>query len=286
MVSDLSQLFKNELANTLEQLLGKKSQVKDVKKLENAFESEKFIECDVKIEFKNIKGNFIFLIPTKSAVNFEYLMLGGMGDIKEDIDDETTDAINEIVSNICGAFSTSVNAQGLADVNGVKTEVKSVNIIEKAKIKTGDMFKFDLLLDSEENPVVLYFGKAIEPFFSSITGYKEVTKQVATENNLPAQSSNKSIQGVANPSKNLELLYHVKLKLSVRLGSKIVLLKDILRWDVGEIIELEQMVNEPLEILINGVKIGEGEAVIVEGKFGIKIRRIINEDLQLDKIGL
>ena len=31
--------------------------------------------------------------------------------------------------------------------------------------------------------------------------------------------------------------------------------------DVGEIIELEQMVNEPLEILINGVKIGEGEAV-------------------------
>jgi flagellar motor switch protein FliN/FliY len=87
-------------------------------------------------------------------------------------------------------------------------------------------------------------------------------------------------------SKNLELLYNVKLKLSVRLGTKIVLLKDILRWDVGEIIELEQMVNEPLEILINGVKIGEGEAVIVEGKFGLKIKRIINEDFQIDKIGL
>jgi hypothetical protein len=57
-------------------------------------------------------------------------------------------------------------------------------------------------------------------------------------------------------------------------------------WDVGEIIELEQMVNEPLEILINGVKIGEGEAVIVEGKFGLKIKKIINEDLKLDKIGL
>jgi len=74
--------------------------------------------------------------------------------------------------------------------------------------------------------------------------------------------------------KNLELLYNVKLKLSVRLGTKVVLLKDILRWDVGEIIELEQMVNEPLEILVNGVKIGEGEAVIVEGKFGLKIKKI------------
>ncbi|OCL82938.1 FliM/FliN family flagellar motor switch protein [Arcobacter porcinus] len=286
MVSDLSQLFKNELANTLEQLLGKKSQVKEIKKLENSFESEKFIECDVKIEFKDIKSSFIFFIPTKSAVNFEYLMLGGMGDIKEDIDDETTDAINEIISNICGAFSTSVNAQGLADVSGVKTEVKSVNIIDKSKLKTGDIFRFDILLDSEVNPVVLYFDKVITPFFSSITGYKEAIKATTNEVALPLQTSNKSIVGVANPSKNLELLYHVKLKLSVRLGSKIVLLKDILRWDVGEIIELEQMVNEPLEILINGVKIGEGEAVIVEGKFGIKIRRIINEDLQLDKIGL
>ena len=81
-------------------------------------------------------------------------------------------------------------------------------------------------------------------------------------------------------------MYNARLTLSVRLGTKIVLLKDILRWDVGEIIELEQMVNEPLEILINGVKIGEGEAVIVEGKFGLKIKKIINEDFKIDKIGL
>ena len=63
-------------------------------------------------------------------------------------------------------------------------------------------------------------------------------------------------------------------------------MKDILRWDVGEIIELEQMVNEPLEILVNGVKIGEGEAVIVEGKFGLKIKKIGNEDFRLNQIGL
>ena len=86
--------------------------------------------------------------------------------------------------------------------------------------------------------------------------------------------------------KNLELLYDVKLKLSVRLGTKIVLLKDILKWDVGEIIELEQMVNEPLEILVNGIKIGEGEAVIVEGKFGLKIKNIGNDSSRLSKIGL
>ena len=76
------------------------------------------------------------------------------------------------------------------------------------------------------------------------------------------------------------------MKLSVRLGTKVVLLKDILRWDVGEIIELEQMVNEPLEVLVNGVKIGVGEAVIVEGKFGLKIKKIGNEEFRLNHIGL
>ena len=46
------------------------------------------------------------------------------------------------------------------------------------------------------------------------------------------------------------------------------------------------MVNEPLEVLVNGVKIGEGEAVIVEGKFGLKIKKIGNEELRLNQIGL
>lgn len=40
------------------------------------------------------------------------------------------------------------------------------------------------------------------------------------------------------------------------------------------------MVNEPLEILVNGIKIGEGEAVIVEGKFGLKVKKILVQVLQ------
>ena len=46
------------------------------------------------------------------------------------------------------------------------------------------------------------------------------------------------------------------------------------------------MVNEPLEVLVNGVKIGVGEAVIVDGKFGLKIKKIGNEEFRLNHIGL
>ena len=288
MASDLSNVFKNELSNTLEQLLGKKAKISETKKLDDIFESSSFIEADVKFDIKGLTSAIVFYIPTISATKFEYLMLGGMGDLKEDIDDETTDAVNEIVSNICGSFCTASNAQGMPDIVGMKSEIKGTKKVEKSALSGKEIYLFNISLEEDATPILISFEKTFSPFFSLITGVNEEKPIVAAPvvNPISAPVSNPAIVGVPNPSKNLELLYNVRLKLSVRLGTKIVLLKDILRWDVGEIIELEQMVNEPLEILINGVKIGEGEAVIVEGKFGLKIKKIINEDLKLDKIGL
>lgn len=288
MASDLSNVFKNELSNTLEQLLGKKAKISETKKLDDIFESLSFIEADVKFDIKGLSSAIVFYIPTISATKFEYLMLGGMGDLKEDIDDETTDAVNEIVSNICGSFCTASNAQGMPDIVGMKSEIKGTKKVEKSALSGKEIYLFNISLEEDATPILISFEKTFSPFFSLITGVNDEKPVVSTPPTpaTPAITQTQSIVGVPNPSKNLELLYNVRLKLSVRLGTKIVLLKDILRWDVGEIIELEQMVNEPLEILINGVKIGEGEAVIVEGKFGLKIKKIINEDLKLDKIGL
>ena len=288
MASDLSNVFKNELSNTLEQLLGKKAKISETKKLDESFDSPAFIEADVKFDIKGLTSGIVFYIPTVSATKFEYLMLGGMGDLKADIDDETTDAVNEIVSNICGSFCTASNAQGMPDIVGMKSEIKGTKKVEKSALSGKEIYLFNISLEEDATPILISFEKTFSPFFSLITGVNDEKPVVSTPTApvAPTITQTQSIVGVPNPSKNLELLYNVRLKLSVRLGTKIVLLKDILRWDVGEIIELEQMVNEPLEILINGVKIGEGEAVIVEGKFGLKIKKIINEDLKLDKIGL
>lgn len=289
MASDLSNILKSELANTLEQLLSKKTKVDSVEKFKNDTNLTQLIECNVKLDMKGLSSRIHFYIPAVSATKFEYLMLGGMGELKETIDDETTDAINEIVSNICGSFSTLVNAQGLSDVGSIKSEIKSTIKVENSVLSAkDDAYEFTISLDEEKYRLIVIFDKLLLPYFSAITGiYQEEPKVQVTPSAPVSNNTGSSNNSSVTPtSKNLELLYNVKLKLSVRLGTKIVLLKDILRWDVGEIIELEQMVNEPLEILINGVKIGEGEAVIVEGKFGLKIKRIINEDFQIDKIGL
>ena len=290
MASDLSNIFKEELSNTLEQLLSKSSQVEAITPLvSESFDSTQLVECSVKFDFKGVSSNIVFYVPTVTATKFEYLMLGGMGDLKEHIDDEITDAVNEIISNISGSFCTSVNAQGLADIGSIKSEVKSSIIVEGSVLaKKTNIYEMSLSLENEKLAIIISFDGIILPFFSSITG---VTSDVSEIKNdiIPVPGNinhiGQNTASVAVP-KNLELLYNIKLKLSVRLGTKVVLLKDILRWDVGEIIELEQMVNEPLEVLVNGIQIGVGEAVIVEGKFGLKIKKIGNEDFRLNQIGL
>lgn len=290
MASDLSNIFKDELANTLEQLLSNSSQVETVNPLsiEN-YESSQFIEAQVKFDFKAISSTCFFYVPTVSATKFEYLMLGGMGDLKEHIDDEITDAVNEIISNICGSFCTAVNAQGFGDVESIKAEVVGSKIVELDVLEAKqNSHEFIVSLGDEKLPIIVSFDEIILPFFSTIVGDTAPVQDQAPQSAPQAtpQPTSSSMDNSFKAPKNLELLYDVKLKLSVRLGTKIVLLKDILKWDVGEIIELEQMVNEPLEVLVNGVKIGEGEAVIVEGKFGLKIKKIGNEDLRLSHIGM
>jgi flagellar motor switch protein FliN/FliY len=295
LASDLSNIIKDELSNTLEQLLSKKSSIQSTQKADvNEFNSSQSIEVNVKFEFKNLSSQWKFILPTKTAASFEYFMLGGMGDLKEHIDDEVADAVNEIVSNICGSIATASNAQGFEDLGSVKFEALGNEIIPGEQLNDiKNIYTFLVDMDDETVPVLIAFDDLILPYVYDISGV-EASASTASSSGASAsgkQASSKQSKASGGYAENeqvssllsllgedsinnLKLLFDIKLKLSVRLGSKTFLLKDILRWDIGEIIELEQMVNEPLEILVNGIKIGEGEAVIVEGKFGLKVKRI------------
>lgn len=301
MASDLSSFLKDELANTLEQLLSKSTTVDSVSELDlGNLDDSQCIEVSVKFDFSSISSTWKFYIPSLTATKFEYFMLGGMGDLKEHIDDEIADAVNEIISNVCGSLCTSVNAQGFADVSSIKSEVLESSIKTCGVIEGDNIYNLDLALDGEKLPIYLQVDEIILPYLAAITGYDEIQSGVESTPIPRSSVSSPSTQPIpAGPNvsslssllseesaENLQLLFNIKLKLSVRLGTKNFLLKDILRWDIGEIIELEQMVNEPLDILVNGVKIGEGEAVIVEGRFGLKIKNIGDSSVKLSQIGM
>jgi len=279
LASDISGIIKSELSTTLESLLSVSSSVEDVTSVtEDEFSDHKCLKVEATFDFGGKSSQWAFLIPTEAATKFEYLMLGGVTDLKSEIDDEINDAVKEIVSTISGSIVTSVNAQGFDDINGLKFtlgESAIINCSDEPNITKGYKIKFSL--NDESFDLVIIFDDTIESFVNGFSS-KEVASTTAApqdSTSVASASSNvlNSILGEESID-NLRLLFDIKMRLSVRLGTKTCLLRDVVNWDIGEIIELSQMTSEPLDILVNGVAIGKGEAIIVDGKFGIKIKTI------------
>jgi flagellar motor switch protein FliN len=76
----------------------------------------------------------------------------------------------------------------------------------------------------------------------------------------------------------LSTVLGVKVKLSVRLGSCEMPMKNVLELAPGMVIQLDQRVNEPVSLFINDKLIARGEVVVVEENFGIKVTQLVGEE--------
>jgi flagellar motor switch protein FliN/FliY len=274
LASDISNIIKSEIASNLESLLSVPAVVEDVVLLSSNQTSEsKCIKVTSDFEFSGKNSSWNYYIPTATGTKFEYLMLGKSTDLKDEIDDDVVDTVKEVVSTLSGSITTSVNAQGFDDVSGMKHTIGDSEVIEcSVANETADVYKFSLKLEDEDVELFIGFDSAILSNLSVITG-KAPEDENANTGLAQSGSIISSLLGEESAD-NLKLLFDIKMRLSVRLGSKVCLLRDVISWDIGEIIELTQMISEPLDILVNGVVIGKGDPIIVEGKFGVKIKYI------------
>ncbi|MEC7181818.1 MAG: flagellar motor switch protein FliN [Bdellovibrionota bacterium] len=83
---------------------------------------------------------------------------------------------------------------------------------------------------------------------------------------------------------NLDFILDIPLKVTVELGRATVLIKDILQLGQGSVLELNKLAGEPLEILVNGKLVAKGEVVVVNEKFGVRIKEIISPIERIETI--
>uniref|UniRef100_A0A7C5V1U6 Flagellar motor switch phosphatase FliY n=1 Tax=Caldicellulosiruptor owensensis TaxID=55205 RepID=A0A7C5V1U6_9FIRM len=80
---------------------------------------------------------------------------------------------------------------------------------------------------------------------------------------------------------NIELILDVPLEITVELGRTHKLVREILEFSTGSIIELEKLAGEPVDILVNGKVIAKGEVVVIDENFGVRITDIVNPSNRL-----
>ncbi|RIV29375.1 flagellar motor switch phosphatase FliY [Alicyclobacillaceae bacterium I2511] len=77
-------------------------------------------------------------------------------------------------------------------------------------------------------------------------------------------------------ARNLQLLYDVRLNVTVELGHTQRTIREVLEMVPGSVIELDKLAGEPVDILVNGRAIAVGEVVVVDENFGVRVTNILS----------
>ncbi|MDP2828827.1 MAG: flagellar motor switch protein FliN [Sulfuricellaceae bacterium] len=87
--------------------------------------------------------------------------------------------------------------------------------------------------------------------------------------------------GVVN---NLEMILDIPVSLTVELGRTKIAIRSLLQLAQGSVVELDGLAGEPMNVLVNGCLIAQGEVVVVNDKFGIRLTDIISPSERIRKL--
>lgn len=100
-----------------------------------------------------------------------------------------------------------------------------------------------------------------------------------------SQSVFKPLAGATSGSGNdIDLIMDVPVQLTVELGRTRLTIKNLLQLGQGSVVELDGLAGEPMDIFVNGYLIAQGEVVVVEDKYGIRLTDIITPSERINRL--
>lgn len=81
--------------------------------------------------------------------------------------------------------------------------------------------------------------------------------------------------GAADAKNDIDLILNIPVQLTVELGRTKITIKNLLQLAQGSVVELDGLAGEPMDVLVNGCLIAQGEVVVVNDKFGIRLTDIV-----------
>lgn len=90
--------------------------------------------------------------------------------------------------------------------------------------------------------------------------------------------------GIGSGPRDLEMIMDIPVKLTVELGRTRITIKQLLELAQGSVIELDGLAGEPMDILINGYLLAQGEVVVVDDRYGIRITEIVTPSERVQKL--
>jgi flagellar motor switch protein FliN/FliY len=212
-----------------------------------------------------LQGNSAFLIPHPDALLLAQKFLQETVEPGAELNGARNEALQELLRQVAGLAATVLKSEfGEVTLQVCSMDVPSwdgVNVslhaAEAACAATLD-FRADAML--------------LASLSSSVAAHP------------PTEAPPKEQRPSAGADSNLDLLLDVNLALTLRFGQRVLTLREIVDLSSGSVIELDQQVQEPADLLLGDKLIARGEVVIVDGNYGIRITEVADARHRLESV--
>jgi flagellar motor switch protein FliN len=138
---------------------------------------------------------------------------------------------------------------------------------------------------TNEQRLAAEWASAVEPNAGACGDVASELAQPA-ESVAPATFANFTSSGAATggAGNDINMILDIPVQLTVELGRTRIPIKHILQLAQGSVVELDALAGEPMDVLVNGYLIAQGEVVVVNDKFGIRLTDIVTPSERLRRL--
>jgi len=265
----------------------------DVESAEKETTPEKPLACMVITASKALQGDMAILAPEAAALALAQILVSEQLNGAVPFDTDRRDAFEELIRQVLGQVATHLKqaAGGEVEVKQTGSEIP----------KWPDPIRLGIRITAEKlSPIslILMISQELAKNLAPTPPAKEPAPKAAAASAAssaglsPAPSAEPATAGGETQSglsesrtTNLELLLDVRLDATIRFGQKQMLLREILELHPGTAVALDREVHEPVELLVGGRVIAQGDVVIIDGNYGVRITEILSPQQRIASLG-
>jgi flagellar motor switch protein FliN/FliY len=136
------------------------------------------------------------------------------------------------------------------------------------------------MTDEKENPTPEHDEAEAAAAEAEHETHDEAAVQATEEVEPSLEDFKPTMPGNINP----EVLQNIVVNLSIEVGRAQIKIKDLMRLTQGSVVELDRIAGEPLDLLVNNSVVAQGEIVLVNDRYGVRLTRVVPSSERLKLI--
>jgi flagellar motor switch protein FliN/FliY len=213
---------------------------------------------------QHLSGEHGFVLSKGHAVRLAQLLLTEPQDANATLSDDHRDALGELFRQFAGGAAVAVKGLVGGEVSFKWSAMERLQ--GEPAVRVGIQWSSAKL---EPFTIIVEISPTLAKAFNTVSQPTAPTLVLPEPNGPPAPPA---------PARDpkLELLMDVELAVTLRFGERQMMLHEILDLNAGSVVELDQHIQDPVQLLVGERVIARGEVVVVEGNYGLRVMEILS----------